>query len=96
MTRLAPWKVSLTLVCLVLGLLALSNTMSSGQAPGTTVPRREYKTIFGTASKANDDQFNELGSKGWALFTAFEEPNGVVRFVFHRVNGIAPAPKDDN
>ena len=98
MSRFAPWKVSLTLVCLVAGLLALSNTMSSGQAPKESppqemppppalVPTWEYKTIFGTASQANDDQMNELGSKGWTLDTVVEEPNSVVRFVFKRPKG---------
>jgi hypothetical protein len=87
MTRFAPWKVSLTLVCLVVGLLALSNTMSSGQAPEPLVAAWEYKTIFGTASQANDDQMNELGSKGWTLDTVVEEPNSVVRFVFKRSKG---------
>jgi hypothetical protein len=100
MTRFAPWKVSLTLVCLVVGLLALSHTMSSGQVPKEPppipasepgappmVPTWEYKTIFGTASQSNDDQMNELGSKGWTLDTVVEEPNSVVRFVFKRSTG---------
>jgi hypothetical protein len=85
MTRFTPWKVCLTLACLVLGLLALGSTRSSGQAPKETPASAwEYKTLFGVAHKENDDQMNELGSQGWTLDTVLEEPNNAVRFVFKR------------
>jgi hypothetical protein len=89
-TRFTPWKVCLTLACLVLGLLALGSTMSSGQAPKETPASAwEYKTLFGVAHKENDDQMNELGSKGWTLDTVIEEPNNAVRFVFKRAKRLA-------
>ena len=72
MLRSNKWKFISMMVCLTLGLLALGNAVSSGQAP-IAKPGAvwEYKTAFlraaGDPQESLNTLGNELGPQGWEL-----------------------------
>ncbi len=75
-----------------LGLLALGNPKSNGQAPEVKPGVVwEYRTIFehtGHSRQNNDELLNRAGQEGWELVAVGEGSLGQVRCTFKR-----PKPK---
>jgi hypothetical protein len=79
------WSAAALTVALLVGLLAVWNPASPGQAPeAKPAVGWEYKTFFGPTRQGSDEVLNRLGEDGWELVAIGDDPRGLVRYVLKR------------